>query len=118
MPISGRVDLDSLRQDSRARCLPRGDSYVDLLLGPRIHPGVPRERGSRPSHVRAHPWSSLTLLLEGSYRTLVEGQLPLPRGSYRARGPFPRYLGISIRGSLPRPLAGRVFLGEEARSAR
>jgi hypothetical protein len=117
MPRSGRVDLDSLRQDSRARCLPRGDSYIDLLLWPRIRPGVPRERGSSPGHVQAYPWLSLTLLLEGSCRTLVEGQLLLPRGSYQARGPFPRYLGISVRGSLPRPLAGRVFLGGEARSA-
>jgi hypothetical protein len=95
----------------------RGDSYVDLLLQPRIHFGVPRERGSRPSHVRAHPWSSLTLSLEGSCRTLVEGQLPLPRDSYRARSPFPRYLGISIRESFPCPFAGRTFLGGEARSA-
>jgi hypothetical protein len=31
-------------------------------------------------HVRAHPGSSLTLLLEGSYRTQVEGQLLFPRG--------------------------------------
>jgi hypothetical protein len=66
-------------------------------------------------HVRAHPGSSLTLLLEGSCRTLVEGQLSLPRGLYRARGPFPRYLGISVRGSLPGPLAGRVFWGRRDR---
>jgi hypothetical protein len=96
----------------------RGDSYVDLLLQPRIRLGVPREHGSSPSHVRAHPWSSLTLLLEGSYRTLVEGQLPLPRDSYRARSPFSRCLGISARGSFPYPFVGRAFLGGEARSAR
>jgi hypothetical protein len=95
----------------------RGDSYVDLLLQPRIRLGVPRERGSSPSHVRAHPWSSLTLSLEGSCRNLVEGQLPLPRDSYQARSPFPRYLGISVRGSFPCPLAGRAFFGGEARLA-
>jgi hypothetical protein len=90
MPRSGRVDLDSLRQDSRARCLPRGDSYVDLLLWPRICPGVPRERGSSPSHVWAHPWSSLTLLLKGSCRTLVEGQLSIPQGlGFCGRAPEP-----------------------------
>jgi hypothetical protein len=38
---SGRVDVGSLRRDPRARCLPRGDSYVDLLLWPRICLGVP-----------------------------------------------------------------------------
>jgi hypothetical protein len=31
-------------------------------------------------HVRAHHGSSLTLLLEGSCRTLVEGQLLFPQG--------------------------------------
>jgi hypothetical protein len=51
----------------------RRDSYVDLLLQPRIRLGVPRECGSSPGHVWAHPWSSLTPSLEGSCRTLVEG---------------------------------------------
>jgi hypothetical protein len=64
-------------------------------------------------HVRAHPGSSLTLLLEGSCRTLFEGQLSLPRDLLRASGPFSTYLGIFVRGSLPRSLAGRVFWGGE-----
>jgi hypothetical protein len=38
-------------------------------------------------HVRAHPGSSLTLLLEGSCRTLFEGQLSLPRDLFRGSGP-------------------------------
>jgi hypothetical protein len=40
--------------------------------------GVPRERGSIPGHVWAHPWTSLTQLLEGGCRTRVEGQPPFP----------------------------------------
>jgi hypothetical protein len=96
----------------------RGDSYVDLLLQPRIRLGVPRERGSSPSHVRVLPWSSLTLSLEGSCRTPVEGQLPLPRYSYRVRSPFPGCLGISVCRSFPLLFVGRAFLGGEAKSAR
>jgi hypothetical protein len=42
-------------------------------------------------HVRAHPGSSLTLLLEGSCRTLVEGQLSFPRGlGFCGQAPEPR----------------------------
>jgi hypothetical protein len=41
-------------------------------------------------HVRAHPGSSLTLLLEGSCRTPFEGQLSLPRDLLRASHPFLR----------------------------
>jgi hypothetical protein len=82
----------------------RGDSYVDLLLQSRIRLGVPRERGSSPGHVWAYPWSSLTPLLEGSCRTLVEGQFPLPRGSYRARSPFPRCSGNIRLWILPPPV--------------
>jgi hypothetical protein len=51
---------------------------------------VPREHGSSPGHVQAHPWSSLTLLLEGSCRTLVEGQLSIPQGlGFCGRAPEP-----------------------------
>jgi hypothetical protein len=109
IPCDGIQGLDASLQ---------GDSYVDLLLQPRIRLGVPRERGSSPGHVWAHPWSSLTPSLEGSCRTLVEGQLSLPRDSYRARSPFPGCLGISIRGFFPCPFVGRTFLGGEAGSAQ
>jgi hypothetical protein len=42
--------------------------------------GAPRESVLSPNLVWAHPQLSLTPLLEGSYRTLVEGQLSIPRG--------------------------------------
>ena len=34
------------------------------------------------------PWVSLTQVLEGGCRTLTEGQLSLPRGSYVGQSPF------------------------------
>jgi hypothetical protein len=45
-------------------------------------------------HVRAHPGTSLTLLLEGSCRTPFEGQLSLPRDLLRVSHPFKTYLEI------------------------
>jgi hypothetical protein len=42
--------------------------------------GAPRESGSSPGLVWVRPQLSLTLLLKGSCRTLVEGQLSIPRG--------------------------------------
>jgi hypothetical protein len=71
--------------------------------------GVPRERGSSLGLVRARPYSSLTPLLVGSCQTLVEGQLSIPRGLYRAQSPLPICLGIFIRGSFSCLFWARVF---------
>jgi hypothetical protein len=85
------------------------------LLGSNTSGGF-RESGSSPGLVWTRPQLSLTLLLEGSYQTLVEGQLSIPRGLYWARSLLFICLEISVYGSPSGPL-GRVFLGGEARTA-
>jgi hypothetical protein len=59
---------------------PRGIPMTTSSFGLEYVLGCLESMARALGHVRAHPGSSLTLLLEGSCRTLVEGQLSLPRG--------------------------------------
>jgi hypothetical protein len=70
---------------------PRGIPTTTSSFGLEYILGCLKSVARALGHVRAHPGSSLTLLLEGSCRTLVKGQLSFPQGlGFYGRAPEPR----------------------------